>query len=67
MMNNTLPEKRPRVNGIEIEKVNPVTQDIVETFASVSDVIKQYPMSRQTLQNAITHKYQLRGFLWREK
>jgi prophage antirepressor-like protein len=62
--NHQLPEKAKRVNGIVIQQVMPVTHEVVKTFVCVEDVLRDFQMSRDTLNKAIDGGYVWKGYRW---
>lgn len=64
---NTLPQKRVAVNGVEIEQLHPITNEVLKYYASCEDVVKEYKISRQTLKSAIDYNYIVKGYKWQYK
>ena len=62
--NHQLPEKAKRVNGIVIQQVMPATHEVVKTFVCVEDVLRDFQMSRDTLNKAIDGGYVWKGYRW---
>lgn len=62
---NALPMPRILVNGKPVEKLHPITKDVVQKFASTAHVIKTMRIARASLNKAIEHKYILKGYYWR--
>jgi hypothetical protein len=61
----TLPSKRKMVNALQVEKLHPVTNEVIHRYISVSDVIKEHPFSRNTLYTAIECNMIAKGYKWR--
>lgn len=61
----TLPEKRTLVNAQQIERLHPITQEVIKRYASFADVIKDFPFSRDNLRQACTLGYIAKGYKWR--
>lgn len=64
LAHSTLPKKPARSNAIHIKQLNPITNELINTYNSIQDVQKQFQSSRRTIQNAIAKKTILKGFLW---
>jgi prophage antirepressor-like protein len=60
-----LPQKRSVVNGKQIEQLHPITNTVLKTYSSVEDVIKEFQISRITLQNACIYNIITKGYKWR--
>ena len=64
LAHSTLPKKPARSNAIYIKQLNPITKELINTYNSIQDVQIQFQASRRTIQNAISKKTILKGFLW---
>jgi hypothetical protein len=64
---NTLPQKRVAVNGVQVEQLHPITNEVLKYYPSCEDVVKEYKISRQTLKSAIEYSYIVKGYKWRYK
>ncbi len=64
LANNQLPEM-DKPSGIGIEMIHVKTKEVLETFNTISDVIRKYPMSRISLKNSIANNHMHNGYLWR--
>jgi hypothetical protein len=63
---NTLPDKPPKVNGIRVQQIS-MNKDkgVIKEFTSISDVLKQFQMSRVSLKNANKNNTPHNGYYWR--
>ncbi|KAG5186333.1 hypothetical protein JKP88DRAFT_157118 [Tribonema minus] len=50
-----------------VNKIDPITHNVLETYYSTADVNKRCKVGKQTLQNAINGQYKLNGFIWAYK
>jgi hypothetical protein len=64
---NILPNKRVNINGKEIEQLHPLTKDIIKTYSSIEDIIKEFKISRHTIKSACEHEIISKGYLWKYK
>ncbi len=64
---STLPQKRVAVNGVQVEQLHPVTNEVLKYYPSCEDIVKEYKISRQTLKSAIDYNYIVKGYKWRYK
>jgi len=62
---NVLPSKRPYVHSQPVEKLHPVSEKLLHTYASVADVIKDIRIARTTLQKAAECGLIAKGYKWR--
>jgi hypothetical protein len=60
-----LPEKRINGSKVQINKIHPISKEILNTYVSVNDVIKENKMSRQTLYKCIEHQLLKNGYYWK--
>lgn len=60
----TLPEKPVRANSIQVNKIDPINNTIIQTYKCQEDIIKEYKIGRKSLKDAIEHNYILKGFKW---
>ena len=63
LSHSKLPEKR--VNGIQILQLHPITNDIIEKYVCIEDVIKKYKISRQTIKSACKFDIISKGYKWK--
>lgn len=62
---NKLPEVLQVASGsVKVNQYHPVTNEFVKTFNSMSDITKEYQMSRASLIKAITKQRPYKGFIW---
>jgi len=63
---NTLPDKPPKVNGIRVQQIS-MNKDkgVIKEFTSISDVLKQFQMSRVSLKNANKNNTPHNGYYWK--
>lgn len=64
---NDAPEAFVAAHCRPINKIDPKTLEVLETYYSTGDVNKRLKVGKQTLQNAINGQYELNGFLWAYK
>lgn len=64
--NNILPDKPPKVNGVRVQQIS-MNKDkgVIKEFTSISDVLKQFQMSRVSLKNASKNNTPHNGYYWR--
>ena len=60
-----LPDKLITSCSIPIEKCNALNNKVIKTYSSITDVIKEYQLSRASLKKAIEFEYVLHGFRWK--
>lgn len=60
-----LPDKLITSCSIPIEKRNALTNKVIKTYSSITDVIKEHQLSRMSLKKAIEFEYVLHGFRWK--
>ncbi len=61
-----LPNKRINGSKIQIQKINPVTNEIIKEYTSINDVIKEHKISRLTLNKCIDNNLLRDGFYWKK-
>lgn len=59
-----IPELTPPSNSTQINQINPITNQTIKVFRSVSDVVKDCQVSRLSLKSAINDNTVLKGFKW---
>lgn len=64
LQHSKLPSKSTKINSIQINQINPINNEIINTFNSILDVQKEFQASRTSIKNAIANKSQFKGFLW---
>ena len=62
---NKLPEKPVISGGMTVSKIDKNTKVVLKNYNSISDVIKENPMSRLSLQNASNNNTIHNGFYWK--
>lgn len=65
MSRSDLPDKRVKSNAQEIEKLHPVTGQVLKRYASVADVLKDHAFARASLRSACDLGYIAKGYKWR--
>lgn len=60
-----LPQPRVTVTSKQVQKFHPVTKELIQTYSSVNDVIKEYQINRNTLAKAIELDIIKKGFYWK--
>jgi len=63
--NHKLPEKPVISGGMTVSKIDKNTKVVLKVYNSISDVIKENPMSRLSLQNASSNNTIHNGFYWK--
>ena len=62
---NKLPDKHIKSNGISVIKINPITNEEIKTYNSITDVLLKYQMSRLSLKKASDTDEIHNGFKWK--
>ena len=62
---NILPNKRVAINGKEIQQLHPITKNLIKSFSSCEDIIKEFKLSRKTIISACEFDLICKGFKWR--
>jgi len=65
LLSNNLPDKRVPISSIKIEQLHPISNEILKTYSSIEDIIKEFKISRQTLKSACEFEYITKGYKWR--
>lgn len=63
--NHKLPEKPVISGGMTVSKIDKNTNVVLKIYNSISDAIKENPMSRLSLQNASSNNTVHNGFRWK--
>jgi len=58
---NSLPEKHKNVRGTKINQMDPLTNSIIKTFASYSDIQKELKISPKKIREIIETKENYQG------
>ena len=62
---NKLPEKPVISGGMTVSKIDKHTNTVLKIYNSISDAIREHPMSRLSLQNASSNNTVHNGFRWK--
>ena len=62
---NKLPEKPVISGGMTVSKIDKNTKVVLKIYNSISDAIREHPMSRLSLQNASSNNTVHNGFYWK--
>ncbi|GAQ93679.1 BRO N-terminal domain containing protein [Klebsormidium nitens] len=62
----TLPEERVRSNGMMIEQIHALTNDVLKRFASIQSVQTTMRIARASLKRALEEGSILKGYKWRQ-
>lgn len=62
---NKLPDRLYLSTSIKVQKINPDTNEIIETYNSIQEVQKLYQFSRISLKNASNNGIVVKNFLWK--
>ena len=65
LKNNTLPEKFSRTSHINVLQIDPITNKVITTYKSITDVILKYQMSRLTLKKFADNNEIHKCFKWK--
>lgn len=60
-----LPDKNKKFNSKKVELIHKTTKEIIKIYQSIDDVLKEFQMSRLTLNRVHTSKDSYKGFLFR--
>jgi prophage antirepressor-like protein/DNA-binding transcriptional MerR regulator len=63
---NKLPEKHIYPTGKIIQKIDPISKNVLETLNSRRDVVRKYQMSYNNLASLVNTDKIYNGFLWKE-
>ena len=62
---NVLPEYHVSANGVTVIQINPVTNENIKTYKSITEVLKKFQMSRGSLNKASNNNEIHNGFKWK--
>jgi len=62
---NVLPEYHVNANGVTVIQINPMTNENIKTFKSITEVLKKFQMSRASLNKASDNDEIHNGFKWK--
>ena len=65
LKNNVLPEHHVKANGITVIQINPITNENMKTYKSITEVLKNFQMSRITLNKVSDNNEIHNGFKWK--
>lgn len=65
----SLPDKEEvtRRRKIEIQQLDPINKNVIKTFDSIKDVMKEYKVGNITIKNAIEFGDVVKGYKWTRK
>lgn len=63
--NNILPKTEVKSRGVSVQKIDPITNNVVETFSSITDAVKKMKMSCKTFKLASVNNNIYNGFKWK--
>jgi prophage antirepressor-like protein len=62
--NNTLPELDRRHNAIKINQIHPISNELIKTFLSYTDVMHEFQISLRKLKEVIQSNEIYKGYKW---
>jgi len=62
---NVLPEYHVNANGVTVIQINPMTNENIKIFKSITEVLKKFQMSRTSLNKASDNDEIHNGFKWK--
>lgn len=65
LKNNSLPEKHIHASSMSVKQIDPISNNEIKTFNSVTDVVLQFQMSRTSLKRASDNDTVHNGFKWK--
>ena len=65
LKHNKLPTQHTKANGVKVLQISPITNDEINQFDSITEVLKRFQMSRITLNNASETGEIHNGFKWK--
>jgi hypothetical protein len=66
--NNVLPEKLLSPIGVKIQKIDPITKNVVAVYNTKRDIVKKYQISHSKLNQLIKNNSSdeiYNGFIWK--
>ena len=60
-----LPGRKENIMGHRIQQLDPNTREVVTTFSSIADVVKQFNMSPKTVKSITAKDTLYKGFYWK--
>ena len=61
----SLPNKRAPKGSHSIQKLHPITKQVIDKYSCIADVQRDMQISRQRLTDAIQHQVVVKGFQWK--
>ena len=67
LKHNSLPEKMPTPSGIKIQKIDPITKNVLSVYNAKRDIVKKYQISNAKLTLLINSEEDeiYNGFIWK--
>lgn len=65
LLHHKLPEKFTKTNGLKIVQIDPITNEELKIFSSMTDVVLGFQMSHMSLKKAAANNLVHNGFKWR--
>jgi hypothetical protein len=65
LLHHKLPEKFTKTNGLKIVQIDPITNEELKIFSSMTDVVLGFQMSHTSLKKAAANNLVHNGFKWR--
>jgi len=65
LLHHELPEKFTKTNGLKIVQIDPITNEELKIFSSMTDVVLGFQMSHMSLKKAAANNLVHNGFKWR--
>jgi prophage antirepressor-like protein len=68
LKNNVLPEKLLSAIGVKIQKIDPITKNVIAVYNTKRDIVKKYQISHAKLNQLISNKSAdeiYNGFIWK--
>jgi prophage antirepressor-like protein len=65
LLHRELPEKFTKTNGLKIVQIDPITNEELKIFSSMTDVVLGFQMSHMSLKKAAANNLVHNGFKWR--
>lgn len=65
LLTNKLPEPHIKANGTTVIQINPITNEEIKVFKSITEVLKKFQMSRASLNKASDNDETHNGFKWK--
>jgi prophage antirepressor-like protein len=65
LKHNKLPEQHIKANGVKVLQINPITNEEIKQFDSITEVIKKFQMARGSLTKASDNDEIHKSFKWK--